>query len=31
MYRSGHGDHWRRAAAYVAENRDVWLRGLLDP
>ncbi|WP_159617452.1 phosphotransferase [Arthrobacter zhaoguopingii] len=31
MYSAGHGDHWRRAAAYAVENRDVWLRGLLGP
>ncbi|KRA23834.1 aminoglycoside phosphotransferase [Microbacterium sp. Root61] len=28
MYRSGHGEHWRTAAAYVAQHARVWATAL---
>lgn len=28
MYRSGHGEHWRAAAEYVAENEAAWARAV---
>jgi Ser/Thr protein kinase RdoA (MazF antagonist) len=31
MYRSGHGEHWRAAAEYVAGNEGEWARALAAP
>ena len=28
MFTAGHGEHWRRAADYVAEHQDRWTRAL---